>query len=311
MIVEKKYNRIQKTFGLLPREPLSNHTSFRVGGPADLLALPSNRQTLAALLSTAKKENIPVTIIGGGTNLLVSDKGIRGLVIILRELKSFPWLGEDNQSKNAKEGEKIICADAGERLSTVCRFAMDQGLAGLEFAAGIPGTLGGATMMNAGTAAWEVAQVIGSVDVIDTSDMTYHTIKREALAFSYRNLELNDKIIVGASLTLTQTDPAIIKKRFYKCLKSKKSTQPVSLASAGCFFKNPSPHTPAGKLIEEAGLKGMQINDARVSDIHANFIVNTGNARCEDILALKRLVQKRVFERYQIKLETEVRVTGE
>ncbi len=311
MIVEKKYNRIQKTFGLLPREPLSKHTSFKVGGPADLLGLPSNRQTLAALLSTAKKENIPVTIMGGGTNLLVSDKGIRGLVIILRELKSFPWIEENNLDENAKEEKKIICADAGERLSTVCRFAMDQGLAGLEFAAGIPGTLGGAIMMNAGTASWEISQVIGSVDLIDTNSLTYHTIKREALAFSYRNLDLKDKIIVGASLTLTQTDPEIIKKIFYQSLKNKKSSQPVSLASAGCFFKNPSPHIPAGKLIENAGLKGMQINDARVSDIHANFIVNTCNARCEDILALKRLVQKTVFEKYQIKLETEVRVTGE
>ena len=146
MTADKKYKRLQKTFGLLAGEPLSKHTSFRVGGPADLLALPSNRPTLAALLSTAKKEGIPVTIIGGGSTILVSDKGIRGLVIILRELKSFPWLRDDDHTnvtkKIIKEDETTIGADAGERLSTVCRFAMDQGLSGLEFAAGIPGTLG-------------------------------------------------------------------------------------------------------------------------------------------------------------------------
>ncbi len=236
MTADKKYKRLQKTFGLLAGEPLSKHTSFRVGGPADLLALPSNRPTLAALLSTAKKEGIPVTIIGGGSNILVSDKGIRGLVIILRELKSFPWLSDDDHTNVTKQDETTIGADAGERLSTVCRFAMDQGLSGLEFAAGIPGTLGGAIMMNAGTAGWDISSVIASVDVIDTQSLTYHTIKKENLAFSYRNLDVKDKIIVGANLTLAQADPELIKKTFYKSLKLKKATQPVSLASAGCFF---------------------------------------------------------------------------
>jgi UDP-N-acetylmuramate dehydrogenase len=308
MTIDKKYSAFQQTFGLLSEEPLSRYVSFRVGGPADLLALPSDRQALEALLTAARRENIPVAIIGGGTNTLVSDKGICGLVIVLSELKTQPRIAEETRNKKDK---KTICADGGERLSTLCQFAINQGVSGLEFAAGIPGTLGGAIMMNAGTAAWEISQIVAALEVIDTHTGTHQTIDRKNLAFSYRRLCMPDKIIVGAHLTLTKKDPVLIQNSFAQTMKNKKATQPISLASAGCFFKNPSPDMPAGKLIENAGLKGVQINGAKVSDLHANFIVNTGNARCEDILALKRLIQKTVFEKYQINLETEVKVTGE
>ena len=308
--MNKKHN-FQKTFGLMSEEPLSRYTSFRVGGPADLLALPSNRQTLISLLEAARRENLPVTIIGGGTNTLVSDKGIRGLVIVLTALKSQPGVLENPATDTAHQDKKTIRADAGERLSTICQFAMDQELSGLEFAAGIPGTLGGAIMMNAGTSAWEISQVVTAVEVIDTKNAICQTIERKDLEFSYRKLSLSDKIIVGAHLTLTKGDPGMIKHTFAQTLKNKKETQPISLASAGCFFKNPSPDMPAGKLIEDAGLKGTQINGAKISDLHANFIINIDNARCEDILALKRLIQKTVFEKYHITLETEVKVTGE
>ncbi|MBU0972811.1 MAG: UDP-N-acetylmuramate dehydrogenase [Proteobacteria bacterium] len=309
MTVEKNHNRFKEAFSLLSQEPLSRYTSFRVGGPADLLGLPRDRQALSDLLLAAKKENIPVTIIGGGTNILVSDKGIRGLVIVLSEFKSLPCRVETPQ--NSDKETQILISDAGERLSTVCNFAMDQGLSGLEFAAGIPGTLGGAIMMNAGTATWSISQAVASVETIDTKTLLYQTIGKKDLAFAYRKLCLEDKILLGANLTLTTADPKMIRKRFDQQMKSKNASQPVSLASAGCFFKNPPHHLPAGKLIEDAGLKGKKINDAKVSELHANFIINTGNARCEDILALKRLVQKTVFEKFQIQLETEVKVTGE
>ncbi len=283
-----------------------------MGGPADLLAAPRDRQTLDTILKAAKKMGIPVTLMGGGTNTLVSDKGIKGLVIVLRELKSVPCILEtaDSPENTNLIHTKTIRVDAGERLSTVCQFALDQGLSGLEFAAGIPGTLGGAIMMNAGTADGNISQIVSSVDVIDIKTLSFKTIERKDLAFSYRQIVATDIIIVGALLTLTPADPAKIKKRFDQTLKAKKATQPISLASAGCFFKNPAPKTPAGKLIEDAGLKGMQINGARISELHANFIVNTGNTRCADIIALKELVQKTVFEKYQIKLETEVKVIG-
>jgi UDP-N-acetylmuramate dehydrogenase len=309
MTLERKYKNLQNALEQLPpatlrlmlREPLGKYTSFKIGGPADLLALPQDKQTLVAVLEAARQEGIPVTLMGGGTNTLISDKGIRGLVIVLKELTSVPCILES----------AVIRADAGERLSTVCQFAMDQGLAGLEFAAGIPGTLGGAIMMNAGTAAWEISQIVSCLTVIDTQTLGCHTLEKDDLTFSYRQLAADNILILEAQLTLTPENPAEIKKRFDQTLKTKKSTQPISLASAGCFFKNPAPETPAGKLIEDAGLKGVQINGAQISKHHANFIVNTGKARCEDILALKTLVQKTVFEKYQIKLETEVKVTGE
>jgi UDP-N-acetylmuramate dehydrogenase len=308
MTTDKKYKTLQATLGLLSQEPLSKYTSFRVGGPADLLAAPRDRQELIAILNAARQEGIPVTILGGGTNTLVSDKGIKGLVIVLKELKSVPCVFDTGS--NTKD-RKTIRADAGERLSTLCQFAMDQGLSGLEFAAGIPGTLGGAIMMNAGTASWEISQAVATLEIIDTKNLGFKIIKRKDLAFSYRQLAAVDILIVGAHLSLTPADPAGIKKRFDQTLKAKKNTQPISLASAGCFFKNPSSHAPAGKLIEDAGLKGKKINGAKVSKLHANFIINTGNARCDDIIALKNLVQKTVFEKYHIKLETEVKVTGE
>jgi UDP-N-acetylmuramate dehydrogenase len=293
---------------ILSQESLSPYTSFKIGGPADLLALPRDRQTLACLLEAARHAQIPVTLMGGGTNILVSDKGIKGLVIVLKHLKSCPVV---LRPQTVPKDQKTLCADAGERLSTLCQFAMDQGLSGLELAAGIPGTLGGAIMMNAGTAAWEISQVVAALEVIDMKTLQLQTLKRNALAFTYRQLAHEDLVILGAKLTLTLSDPATIKNKFDQTLKAKKATQPVALASAGCFFKNPGPNTPAGKLIEDAGLKGVQINGAKVSEHHANFIVNTGNARCEDILALKNLIQKTVLEKYQIKLETEVKVTGE
>ncbi|MBA3011840.1 MAG: UDP-N-acetylmuramate dehydrogenase [Proteobacteria bacterium] len=309
MTADKNHSRLKENFKLLSQEPLRRYTSFRVGGPADLLGLPKDRQSLVDLLLAAKKENIPVSIIGGGTNILVSDKGIRGLVIVLSEFKSLPCRVEAPQ--NTQKDTKTIIADAGERLSTVCNFAMDQGLSGLEFAAGIPGTLGGAIMMNAGTATWNISQAVASVETIDTKTLLYQTLEKKDLAFSYRKLCLEDNILLGAHFTLTTADPKLIRKRFDQQMKNKKATQPVSLASAGCFFKNPPNNLPAGKLIEDAGLKGKKINGAMVSELHANFIINTGNARCADILALKRLIQKTVFEKFQIQLETEVKVTGE
>jgi len=313
MDTQKKYDRLKKAFGLLllSMEPVSSYTSFRIGGPADLLAQPLNSKELIALLKAAGQEKIPVTIMGGGTNTLVSDKGIRGLVIVLTKLKSSPWKISLDSPKASNKDETIICAQGGERLSTVCRFAMEQGLSGLEFAAGIPGTLGGAIKMNAGISERDISRVVAAIDVIDTRTLTQKRIERKDLIFSYRQLDAPDMIIVKADLALTQADPDLIKRSFNQTLEMKNKTQPVSRASAGCFFKNPDPKTPAGKLIEDSGLKGVKINGAKVSDIHANFIVNAGNARCEDILALKNLVQKNVFKKYNIQLETEVKVTGE
>ena len=291
-------------FNLLIDEPLKKYTSFNVGGPADLLALPGNLSELKGLLKQASALNIPVTLLGGGTNILITDKGIRGLVIITKQLRS------EIRFMEANHAEKFIFADAGERLSNVCRFAITHALSGLEFAAGIPGTLGGAIMMNAGIPSRGMADVVASLDILDPETLEMHTIQRKHLNFSYRNLDTSG-IVVASKLKLIPGDADNIKKRFNQNLKKKNATQPVSFASAGCFFKNPAQGMSAGEMIEKADLKGKRVGDAKVSEIHANYIVNIGKATCQDILLLKQQIQETVFKKYQVNLKTEVRVKGE
>ncbi len=281
---------------------LDRFTSFRVGGPADLLALPQTLDQLVFLVKTAVENKIPVTILGGGTNTLVSDKGVRGLVIVLRALKTGPEIIQDGPATR-------ITALAGERLATLCKFAMDKGLSGLEWAAGIPGTLGGALMMNAGAHGSDMAFVTESVEILDNN--VCRTIEAGDLRFSYRKLDLGGGILLKAVIVLTPAEPEEIKKQFLKHLAAKRSSQPVSKASGGCFFKNPSTEKPAGYLIEQAGLKGYAQNGAMVSDLHANFIINHDNARCTDILVLKQVIQKRVYDQFGIRLESEVKAIGE
>ncbi|MFH2057305.1 MAG: UDP-N-acetylmuramate dehydrogenase [Pseudomonadota bacterium] len=283
---------------------MKNYTSFKVGGPADLFAQPENVTQLKALLKAAQELDMPVTLFGGGTNLLITDKGIRGLVITTRQLKS------DIRILKTDKKTALIQADAGERLSRVCKFATDQSLSGLEFSAGIPGTIGGAIIMNAGTADGNMAGIIHSVDILNPDTLNVEILSSTDIKFSYRQSNLSG-ILLAATLKLTHSDSDQIKAKVTKNLKQKTDTQPMGVASAGCFFKNPAQGKPAGQLIEEAGLKGMMINNAQVSNIHANYIVNLSNASCEDILLLKQKIQETIMNKYQIKLETEVRVEGE
>ena len=298
------YSTLTQNFNLLIDEPLKKYTSIKIGGPADLLALPKNKQELKGLLKKASDLNIPITLFGGGTNLLVTDKGIRGLVVITKHLKS-----KINIIKTEPD-KKIIFTDAGERLSKVCQFAINHSFSGLEFAAGIPGTIGGAIMMNAGTKSGDMSDIVQSIDVLDQKTLTFKTIEKKDLDFSYRRLKLTD-IIVGATLALKEKPIEKIEDAFKLNLSKKNATQPVSFASAGCFFKNPAQGKSAGELIEKSNLKGARVNDAMVSQKHANFIVNMNNATCEDVLLLKQHIEKTVLKKYQIKLQTEVRVEGE
>jgi UDP-N-acetylmuramate dehydrogenase len=187
---------------------------------------------------------------------------------------------------------------------------MNHALSGLEFAAGIPGTLGGAIMMNAGAWGMEMADRVVSIEMVDPEGTALKTLDRKELAFSYRHLSARG-ILLAATLKLTNASAETIQKRVHQNLMQKKSAQPVSEASAGCFFKNPAQGKSAGELIELSGLKGLRINDAMVSCVHANYIVNVNAARCEDVLELKQHIQKTVFEKFQINLETEVRIEGE
>ncbi len=291
-------------FNILVDEPLKKYTSFKIGGPADLLAMPKDKLELKKLLTKSSTLNIPVTLFGGGTNILITDKGIRGLVVITKFLKSKIYIIQSNLQ------EKTIYVETGDRLSKVCLFAIEHSLSGLEYAAGIPGTVGGAIMMNAGTSSWDISNSVESIDVLDQKTLSFKTLKRKELDFSYRQLNQSG-IIVAATFKLTEKPREEIKKIFKENLIKKNAAQPVFAASAGCFFKNPSLEKSAGELIEKSGLKGMRINDAMVSLKHANFIVNTNNASCEDILLLKQHIQKIVFKKFHIKLETEVRLEGE
>jgi UDP-N-acetylmuramate dehydrogenase len=297
--------QLQQAFDLAAGVPMARYTRFRVGGPADLVALPQTRQELTDLLAEARKSALPVTIVGAGCNLLVSDRGIRGLVVVTTQLKS-------GIRSKVQPGKAVhLSMEAGERLSTVCRYAVSHGLAGLEFFAGIPGTMGGAVAMNAGTAALGIGDHIHCLDVLDLNTLAIKTVIKQDLVFSYRCLELKNHLILGITLALKPGDPERIRQGFEAILKRKQSSQPMDMPSAGCFFKNPGPDTPAGKLIEDAGLKGKTIRGAQVSEIHANYIVNCGHATCSDVLELKHHIQEQILDRYGLMLEPEVKVTGE
>jgi UDP-N-acetylmuramate dehydrogenase len=184
-------------------------------------------------------------------------------------------------------------------------------LTGLEFCAGIPGTIGGAVIMNAGTGDQGIGGRVHSLDVLNLDTLDVYTLKKRDLIFSYRHLNLKNHLILGVTLILPPGEPSQIRQTHNDILARKQNTQPMDLPSAGCFFKNPDPDHPAGKLIQGAGLKGKTIRDAQVSPVHANYIVNLGHATCKDILALKEHIQKQVWDRYSIVLETEVISTGD
>lgn len=300
----KPYSILAREFDLSKDEPLRKYTSFRIGGPADLFAQPEDKFVLQKLLERADALDIPVTIFGGGTNLLISDKGVRGLVIFTNRLRSKIKIIEENSET------KTIRTDAGERLSKLCQFAINNHLSGLEFAAGIPGTVGGAVKMNAGIKSGDMSSIVRSIEVLDPDQLTFETIDHKQLEFSYRYLQLSG-IIVRVDIQLTNEDQKKIDQNFKYNLMKKNANQPVSFYSAGCFFKNPVPGVSAGELIEKSGLKGACINDAAVSEKHCNFIINLGNASCEDVMRLKQHIQQVVYKQFNIQLEAEVKIEGE
>lgn len=295
---------LARDFDILVDVPMDEHTSFKIGGRADLLALPKNKMELTDLIQRAWQLDVPVTLFGKGTNILISDRGIRGLVIITKQLKSkIKLIGTDSDTK-------ILIVDAGERLSKICQFAINNSLSGLEFAAGIPGTIGGAIKMNAGTQSGDISSIIQSIEVLNENTFEIQKIENNLLDFSYRKLNLSG-IIVSAAITLKKKNQKKIEEIFKHNLTKRNANQPVSFASAGCFFKNPALGKSAGELIEKSGLKGMSVNDAMVSQKHGNFIVNIGHASCDDVLLLKQKIQETVFQKFNIFLETEVRIEGE
>lgn len=279
--------------------PMRTKTSFKVGGPADVLAEPKNTTELGRLVGYVRRKGIPLFLLGRGTNLLVLDGGIRGVVI---DLMAFNIL-------KIVDGT-IIHAGAGVPLPKAVYFAMENSLTGLEFAAGIPGSVGGAVVMNAGAYGGEIKDVVESIEIMK-EEGEIENIKGESLRFSYRNLSLpRGSIVLNAVFRLRAGNREAIKERITQLLQERKAKQPLDRPNAGSVFKNPSAG-PAGKIIEEVGLKGLQFGGAKVSDLHANFIVNNGNATAKDILSLVDDIMEKVYEKRGIALEPEIKIVGE
>jgi len=293
-------------------EPMSRHTYFRVGGPAEAFIVPESLEQLTEIISWSGNKGIPYIVIGNGSNLLVKDNGIPGIVILLTKcLNKIVFSGKEKEPA-------LVTAMAGVSTQALCRFAIREGLSGMNFAIGIPGTVGGAIMMNAGTSYGSVSDILDSVNVMISSGAMLKITKDE-MVFSYRklswNINLSDQyeeepIIIDGCFRLRRSDPALLEKEAGRILKKRQENQPAEMPSAGSFFKNPPAGKTAGQLIDMAGLKGTRIGGAVISAKHANFIVNTGKASASDILALMQLIQKKVFDRFDINLEPEVKIVG-
>ncbi|MFY9473028.1 MAG: UDP-N-acetylmuramate dehydrogenase [Tepidanaerobacteraceae bacterium] len=281
-------------------EPMREHTSFRIGGPADVMVLPRNSEQVKNIVKLCKKHEIPFFVMGNGTNLLVRDEGIRGVVIKLAQ-----------NFNDALVHNNIMKCKAGMPLSMAAKIALDNSLSGLEFAHGIPGTIGGAAVMNAGAYDGEMADVVRKVKVLDLDGNVFELAKYQ-LEYGYRscNLQKGDKILLEVELELKPGNYDDIKRKMEDFSQRRKDKQPLNLPSAGSAFKRP-PGNYAGALIEQAGLKGYRIGGAMVSDKHAGFIVNAGNASFEDVMNLILHVQKQVKEKFDVELESEIKIFGD
>jgi UDP-N-acetylmuramate dehydrogenase len=282
-------------------QPMAQWTTFRVGGKADGLCIVEDLPTLRKVLAYAKATGTPYLVAGRGSNLLVRDQGIEGLVLIL----SGPLATVETEGK---EGDRIG-AGAGLHLSDLLKACRTQGLGGLEFLAGIPGAVGGAVAMNAGAWGKETAEVVHDLEILSASgELT--RIKRADLRFSYRELRMPEGgVIVKAAFQCTRTSSGEVEETMRRYLELRKKSQPLEHASAGSVFRNP-PGDFAGRLIDEAGMKGVRIGGAMISPKHANFIVNTGGAKAADVLALMDLARKRVREETGVELQPEIKVVG-
>ncbi len=286
------------THGLKIEEPMRGHTSWKVGGPADYFLQPADLNELITIVRYSDQHKLPLYILGNGTNVLILDGGIRGLVIHIGP--AFNYLEEDHS---------CLTVGAGTPMSTLAKNAAALGFTGLEFAIGIPGSLGGALIMNAGAFGGYIGERILQVKVVDFLGQVT-TLQREELYFGYRDSSLIGKgIIVEACLGLNQGDKEKIIKKMEEFSAQRRRRHP-NLPSAGSVFRNP-PGQSAGKIIEEAGAKGLRIGGAEVSTQHANFIVNTGEATAADIVSLIKTVRQLVKDKYNLELHPEIRMIGE
>lgn len=295
---QRKLSALLPEMDLRFNEPMSRHTSFRIGGAAEVMTFPTNREELARLLKTSALLDCKSAILGAGTNVLAPDEGLRGLVICLKDCLD---------GMERLPGSRIRLM-AGVTMSRGAVFAAGQGLSGLEFAHGIPGSVGGGVYMNAGAYGGEIGNVCESVEVMDLQG-ELHRLSREEMGFSYRHSVLEDTpwIVISADFVLTEKAPEEIRARMRELIAKRSASQPLDLPSAGSAFKRPVGGYAAA-LIEEAGLKGFRVGDAAISEKHAGFAVNLGGATAADVKELLRQVSDRVFAHSGIRLEPEVRV---
>jgi UDP-N-acetylmuramate dehydrogenase len=275
-------------------EPLARYTTMGLGGPADLLVRPASVSEMVKVLALAREADLPVRVIGAGSNLLIDDSGVRGVVIATGALDEvhFP-------------SEGIVEAGAGVHFPTLVRQTASRGLRGLEAGVGIPGSLGGIITMNAGAYQFSIGPLVGEVEAVSPGRGRV-VLHGKEIDFRYRASSFGANLIVArAKISLTPDDPLAIKRDINQHMRFRKETQPVGIKSAGCIFKNPAGDS-AGRLIDRAGLKGFRVGGARVSEVHANFIVHEGKASTRDVLALIDAVREKVLRETSILLETEV-----
>lgn len=301
--MKEKLTEVLAEHQIRQNEPMNSHTTFRVGGPADWFVEPEDARQLAAVISCCRDCGQPYYILGNGSNLLVGDLGYRGVIISMG--RAWSAVTADPEEK------KQIRAGAGALLSSVARYALGRSLAGLEFAAGIPGTVGGAVVMNAGAYGSDLCQVLASAKIL-TRDGQVKEIPAKELELDYRTscIPREGYVVLEAAMQLEPGDPDGIRERMDTLAIQRKSRQPLEYPSAGSTFKRPEGYF-AGKLIQDAGLRGVQLGGAQVSEKHCGFVINRGGATAADILGLCRRVQEEVQRQFGVSLEMEVKLLGE
>ncbi len=296
---------------LVENEPLTKHTSLKVGGPADIFAVPADKDDLKELVRILGTLGIPWFVIGGGYNLLVRDGGFRGAAISLHKFNRIGFVSPPSVQVKGLGGngsEDEICAEAGATNRDMANFALDNALSGLEFLVGIPGTIGGALCMNAGAHGGEIFDCVTTLETLGGGKLKKY--RKNELIYGYRRLQLDsDEIIISAEFRLVPGSREKIAATMASCLEKRRETQKVGYPNAGSFFKNPAGQA-AWRLIDEAGLRGYSVGGAQVSEVHTNFLVNSGGATASDFLKLATIVKERVYSSSGVQLEEEVRIVG-
>ncbi len=298
------YERLRKEIrGEVKRnESLARHTSYQIGGAADVVIFPVSQEDVLKSLEIARESGQPLFVMGGGTNLLIRDGGIRGVVVNLTMY--FPEMVED------MEDGTVLRAFAGMKMVSLSSAALERSLAGLEFAAGIPGTVGGGVVMNAGAFGGEMKDILVSTTVV-TKEGQLQALKRAGLVMGYRTVSLPEgSTVLEAVVRLKRGDREVIHKTITDWNRKRKEAQPLDLPSAGSVFRNPE-GKKVKDMIRDAGLLGFQVGGAQVSTKHGNFIVNSGGARASDVIAVIQAVQERVFKQFGVMLKMEVKIVGE